>query len=74
MYYYYKGSLSIVYMASSDLRYRFTIVDVGAYSWESDGGFLRESKLGSIITRHEANFSQLANLSWAEVRVPHMIV
>jgi len=63
LYYNYKKQFSIVLMAISDHLYRFSLVDIGAYGGNSDGGIFESSNIGK-------NLNNKLNLPTAHVYLP----
>ena len=49
LYYNYKGFFSLVLMAICDSHYNFTLVDIGDYGGNNDGGVLSHSDIGKAI-------------------------
>lgn len=42
-------------MAVADHRYKFTLVDIGAYGGNSDGGIFADSEIGKSLRNNDLN-------------------
>ncbi|XP_025265863.1 protein ALP1-like [Camponotus floridanus] len=63
LFYNYKKYYSIVLMAVADSIYRFTLVDVGAYGGDSDGGIFNDSQIGINLNNEQLNLpKEIVNL------------
>ena len=76
LYFNYKGTFSRVLMALVDHRYCFTVIDVGSYGRNSDGGIYANSALGRALERGELGVPEDKLLpNAAELGpMPHVIV
>lgn len=67
----YKKHYSIVLMAVANHVYRFTLVDVGAYGGNSDGGIFNESLIGENLKKENLNLPKgTFNLPGSHYRTP----
>ena len=75
-FYNYKRTFSIVLLALVDANYCFTMIDVGAFGSQSDGGILALSALGKALDRGQLSIPPAKPLPGAPQlgNVPHVIV
>ena len=66
LYYNYKGTFSIVLLAVVDAKYRFRVVDIGAYGRKSDGGTLSASAFGTALRQNTLGIPADSPLPGAE--------
>nr|XP_054591353.1 uncharacterized protein LOC129155158 [Nothobranchius furzeri] len=70
----YKGYFSFILMAVCDARYRFTLVDIGAFGRDSDAGVFSRSAFGSQLIKGELHLPPPSPLPGAVVRSPPVFV
>lgn len=74
-YYNYKKQYSIVLMAIADYRYRFSLVDIGAYGGNSDGGIFSNSEIGENLRNNNLNLPEgKANLPGCDIQTSGFFV
>ncbi|KAL2099402.1 hypothetical protein ACEWY4_005882 [Coilia grayii] len=74
IYYNYKGSYSIVLLAMVDARYRFLMVDVGAYGKTSNGGTLSLSAFGRALRNNTLGLPSDKPLPGTDRAMPYVFV
>ncbi|CAF4811497.1 unnamed protein product [Pieris macdunnoughi] len=60
LYFNYKKTFSVVLMALVDANYNFTIVNVGSYGKNSDGGIFANSNLGKELQRKNLSLPEVS--------------
>lgn len=73
-YFNYKGSFSVVLLAMCDAHYRFTMVDIGAFGRESDGGVFAHSKFSQALESDTLHIPPQAALPNSTVAAPYVVV
>ena len=75
MYRNYKSQFSIVLMAVADAKYRFTLVDIGAYGSNSDGGVWKHSDIGQAFDNNELDMPVSAPIpGYTDEHFPFVLV
>lgn len=73
-YYNYKKFFSTVLLAVVDAKYRFVVVDCGAYGRNSDGGILSNSKFGQKLQNQTLRIPRNKCLPGTNIVLPHVFV
>lgn len=75
LYFNYKKQFSLVLMAISDHLYRFTLVDIGTYGGNSDGGIFESSHIGKNLNNKRLNLpTSFAYLPGSSISMPGFFI
>lgn len=74
LYFNYKKTFSVVLMALVDANYNFTIVNVGSYGKNSDGGIFANSNLGKELQRNNLSLPEASYLPGSSTTAPYVLV
>jgi len=71
----YKKNFSVVLLAACDNKYKFTVVDCGAYGSVSDGDIFAQSKFGKCLNSNNLNVPvENCKLSLSDIEMPYYFV
>ena len=73
-YFNYKKYHSIILLAAVDAKYKFTLVDIGAYGRESDGGVFSRSRFGIHFENGALPIPKPGCLPGTDEKVPYVFV
>uniref|UniRef100_A0A1E1VYI0 DDE Tnp4 domain-containing protein n=2 Tax=Pectinophora gossypiella TaxID=13191 RepID=A0A1E1VYI0_PECGO len=74
LYFNYKKHFSVVLMAVVDDKYRFIIVDIGAFGRNSDGGIFASSKLARRLESNSLHIPNDKPLPGSNRDIPHVFI
>lgn len=74
MFYNYKQFFSVVLQAVADANYRFTIIDVGGYGKQSDGGTFQASDLSELLQNRDLNIPEPDFLPGCNIKAPYVLL
>lgn len=72
MYYNYK-LFSIVLQAVCGAKYRFTMIDVGGYGWQSDGGTFQSSNMYKPLSKKKLKIPEDRCLPNKNIKMPFVL-
>lgn len=70
----YKKYNSVVLLAVADSKYRFLIVDIGAFGRESDGGVFSRSEFGKSLECKTSGIPESGCLPGTNINVPYVFI
>lgn len=74
MYYNYKSFFSLVLLGVVDADYKFSVVDVGGYGKQSDGGTFRASEMFNLMMNQQLNIPPDGNLPNTNIKMPYVFI
>ncbi|VEN60179.1 unnamed protein product [Callosobruchus maculatus] len=74
MFFNYKKTCSIILLAVFDASYKFTLIDVGAYGKNSDGGVFSRCSFGKRFFNGDLDFPPDKPLPGTTTPIPHVLV
>lgn len=74
MFYNYKKFFSIVLQAVCDANYKFSVIEVGGYGRQSDGGTFQSSALFKLLSKKQLNIPTEQCLPHTQIRMPFVFI
>lgn len=74
LYYNYKHYFSIVLQGVCDAKYRFTMIDVGGYGRQSDGGTFQSSNMYKLLSKKKLKIPKDRRLPNTNIKMPFVFI